>query len=95
MADSITRGAVFQLTGFENKELSREDFKTYFNDYAKVAWVDYDKGDSKAMIRLSEANTAQSTLDKVKADHDGKLEVLDCVVEAKVLEGDEELDHSF
>lgn len=40
MADSITRGAVFQLTGFENKELSREDFKTYFNDYAKVAWVD-------------------------------------------------------
>lgn len=93
MADSITRGAVFQLTGFENKELSREDFKTYFNDYAKVAWVDYDKGDSKAMIRLSEANTAQSTLDKVKADHDGKLEVLDCVVEAKVLEGDEELDH--
>lgn len=47
MADSITRGAVFQLTGFENKELSREDFKTYFNDYAKVAWVDYDKGDSK------------------------------------------------
>lgn len=39
------------------------------------------------MIRLSEANTAQSTLDKVKADHDGKLEVLDCVVEAKVLEG--------
>lgn len=47
MADSITHGAVFQLTGFENKELTREDFKTYFNDYAKVAWVDYDKGDSK------------------------------------------------
>lgn len=47
MADSITRGAVFQLTGFENKELTREDFKTYFNDYAKVAWVDYDKGDNK------------------------------------------------
>lgn len=57
MADSITRGAVFQLTGFENKELSREDFKTYFNDYAKVAWVDYDKGDTKVYkITLCKVN---------------------------------------
>lgn len=47
MVDFIIRGVVFQLIGFENKELSREDFKIYFNDYVKVAWVDYDKGDSK------------------------------------------------
>ncbi|XP_048776658.1 lupus La protein-like [Ostrea edulis] len=93
LVDSITKGAVLHLTGIVSEELTMEDFRTLFNDYATVAWVDYEKGDSQAWIRFNEANTAKPTLEKVKADHDGKLELFKCVLEGRILEGDEELDH--
>ncbi|XP_061169603.1 lupus La protein homolog [Saccostrea echinata] len=93
LAGSITPGAVLHLTGITGEELTREDFKTYFNDYTPVAWVDFEKGDNQAWVRFTEANTAKSTLEKAMADHDGKLEISNLVLEGRILEGDEEMDH--
>jgi hypothetical protein len=45
--DSITNGAVLHLTGISNEELTRDEVRTFFSDYAAVAWVDFEKGDSQ------------------------------------------------
>ncbi|XP_062603096.1 lupus La protein homolog, partial [Saccostrea cucullata] len=93
LAGSITPGAVLHLTGITGEELTREDIKTYFTDYTPVAWVDFEKGDNQAWVRFTEANTAKTTLEKAMADHDGKLEISNLVLEGRILEGDEEMDH--
>lgn len=93
MQDNITHGAVIHLTGITKEDTTLEGLKTYFSDYGTVAWVDFEKGDNQAWVRFGEADTAKAALDKIKANHEGKLEVQGCVLEGRVLEGDEELDH--
>ncbi|XP_076445112.1 lupus La protein-like [Babylonia areolata] len=90
--DQMTKGAVMFVKGLP-KDTSVEDIKTFFNDFAQVAWVEFASGDEKALLRFNEAE-AQAALDKAKAaGDDGKVIMKDCELELRVLEGEEEKEY--
>ncbi|KAK3083178.1 hypothetical protein FSP39_015812 [Pinctada imbricata] len=91
--DTLTPGAILHLTGITSEEVTMDDFKNYFSDYASVKWVDFNKGDNQAWLRFEEANKASEAHKAALEAHDNKLEIGGCVVEGRVLEGEEEIDH--
>jgi hypothetical protein len=69
---------------------TRELIKEKFNPFTKTPWIDFNKGDAEAWVRLNEANTAKDVLEKVLAAGKGKLMIGDKEVTSRVVEGDEE-----
>jgi len=70
---------------------TRELIKAKFSPFTKLPWIDYNKGETQAWVRLNEAFTAKDVLDKVLAAYGGKLEINSTEVEPRVVEGEEEL----
>ena len=64
--------------------------KELFDDYAKIAWVYYNRGEPEAVLRFSEENEAKSSLEKALEANKGQLEVNGAKLECKVLEEEEE-----
>ncbi|UJR13382.1 hypothetical protein I4U23_000398 [Adineta vaga] len=82
-------GAVIHLAGMA-ADATRELIKEKFLPFTKLPWVDFNRGDPEAWIRLNEANTAKDVLDKVLAAGNGKLVISDKEVNSRVIEGEEE-----
>lgn len=84
-------GAILHLKGC-NEETTRENLKELFDNYAKVAFIDFNKGMAEAYVRFKEANKAKEALDKAIAsqNNEGQLHVKSAKLEPRVLEGDEE-----
>lgn len=86
----LPKGAVLHLTGISG-EITREIIKAAVEELgADVAFIDFQKGDESAHVRLSTENTAKPLLDKLT---DGKLKLEGLEVPVKVLEGDEETEY--
>jgi len=82
-------GAILHMKGF-NEQATREKLKELFDNFAKIRWVEYNKGDPEAHVRFLEANTAKDALEKALAAAGGKLSLAGADLEARVLEGEEE-----
>lgn len=82
-------GAVIHLVGM-TADTTRELIKEKFLPFSKLPWIDFNKGDAEAWVRLNEANTAKDVLEKVLATGNGKLTIQDKEITARVIEGDEE-----
>ncbi|UJR33981.1 hypothetical protein I4U23_021397 [Adineta vaga] len=82
-------GALIHLAGMA-ATATREFIKEKFNPFTKTPWIDFNKGDAEAWVRLNEANTAKDVLEKVLAAGEGKLVIADKEVISRVVEGDEE-----
>ncbi|XP_070186637.1 lupus La protein-like [Littorina saxatilis] len=89
--EQMTKGSVLFLKGL-TKETTMEDVRAFFGEFGNVAWVEYSKGDEKALLRFSEAD-AQASLDKAKATADGKVIINGAELESRVLEGEEEKEY--
>jgi len=69
---------------------TRELIKEKFNPFTKMPWIDFNKGDAEAWVRLNEANTATDVLEKVLAAGNGQLVIGGKEVTSRVVEGEEE-----
>jgi len=83
-------GAVIHLAGMP-ANATRELIKEKFNPFTKMPWIDFNKGDAEAWVRLNEANTAKDVLEKVLAAGNGKLMIGDKEVTSRIVEGEEEI----
>jgi len=82
-------GALIHLAGMA-ANATRELIKEKFNPFTKMPWIDFNKGDTEAWVRLNEENTAKDVLEKVLADGNGKLVIGDNEVTSRIVEGEEE-----
>lgn len=82
-------GSVLHLKGLP-AEGTRENLKELFDNYAKVKWVDYSKGEPEAYLRFVEADKAASALESLKAASEGKVVLMGAELEVRVVEGEEE-----
>ena len=71
-------------------DATRELIKAKFHPFTEMPWIDFNKGDTEAWVRLNEANTAKIVLEKVLAADDGKLIIGDREVNCRIVEGEEE-----
>ncbi|CAF4549908.1 unnamed protein product, partial [Rotaria magnacalcarata] len=55
-------------------------------------WIDFNKGDAEAWVRLNEADTAKTVLEKVLAAGQGKLVIDGKEVISRLVEGEEEVE---
>ncbi|KAK7506349.1 hypothetical protein BaRGS_00002461, partial [Batillaria attramentaria] len=91
LEDQITKGSILFIKGL-SEDTSREDIKSFFGDFGNVAWVEFNKGDEKALLRIHDGQ-AKAVMDKSKEAGDGKIILNNTELEARVLEGEEELDY--
>lgn len=83
-------GSVLHLKGLPS-EGTRENLKELFDNYAKVKWVDYNKGEPEAYLRFVEADKAKGALESAQAaGNEGKIVLMGAELEVRVLEGEEE-----
>jgi lupus La protein len=82
-------GSVLHLKGLP-AEGTRENLKELFDNYAKVKWVDYSKGEPEAFLRFVEADKAAPALEQLKAASEGKVVLMGAELEVRVVEGEEE-----
>ena len=82
-------GAILHLKNI-NSEGTRENLKELFDDYAKVRFIDYSKGQSEAYVRFSQENDAKEALAKALEANNGEITLKGAKLEHRVLEGDEE-----
>ncbi|CAF2634829.1 unnamed protein product [Rotaria sp. Silwood2] len=82
-------GALIHLIGMA-ADTTRELIKAKFNPFTKMPWIDFNKGDAEAWVRLNEANTAKDVLEKVLAIGDGKLIIENNEITCRIVEGEEE-----
>ena len=73
-----------------NEKGTRENIKEVFDNFAKIKWVDYSKGEPEAYLRFTEANVAGDALAKALEARGGEIKIGDVKVDVRVLEGDEE-----
>lgn len=86
----LPKGAVLYLTAISG-DVTREIIKAAIEELgADVAFIDFQKGDESAHVRLSTENTAQPLFEKLT---DGKLKLEGLEVPVKVLEGEEETEY--
>jgi len=82
-------GALIHLAGMPANG-TRELIKAKFTPFTKMPWIDFNKGDAEAWVRLNEANTAKDVLEKVLAAGNGKLVIGNTEVTTRIVEGEEE-----
>ena len=86
-------GAILHLKGLSS-EGTRENIKELFDNYAKVKFVDYNKGNPEAFVRFAEENNAVDALAKaLEASGTNTIVLKEAPLECRVLEGDEENDY--
>lgn len=77
-------GAILHVKNIPG-DSSRESLKELFDNYGKVKYSDFSKGQDEAFIRFSEENKAKEILETIK-----DLKIKENVLELRVLEGEEE-----
>ncbi|CAF1066460.1 unnamed protein product [Rotaria sordida] len=82
-------GALIHLAGIPT-DTTRELIKAKFNPFTKMPWIDFNKGDIEAWVRLNEANTAKYVLEKVLEVENGKLIIENNEIICRIVEGEEE-----
>lgn len=83
----LPKGSILQLEVI-GADVTRETIKAAIEALeGEVAFVDFQKGDESAHVRLSNENTAKTVFDKLE---NGKLKLEDSEATVRVLEGDEE-----
>lgn len=82
--------AVFHFSGL-NPETTVIEVKDFWGEFGDVGFADFEKGDTEGYIRMKEANTAASTIEKAKEKGEGKIVIKDSEIETRVVEGEEEL----
>lgn len=82
-------GSVLHLKNLP-AEGTRENLKEVFDNYAKVKWVDYSKGEPEAFLRFVEADKAKTALESVREANEGKVMLQGAELTVRVLEGEEE-----
>jgi len=85
-------GAVLHLKGF-NDEATRENIKAFFDEFAKVKYVDFSKGQLEGYVRFAEKDQAKVAFEKTLEKLNGELTFKNAKLEGRVLEGDEELQY--
>jgi len=89
----MTTGAILFVSGL-GSSTTREAIKSEFVQYGlTVSWVDFNTGDTKGRLRFDTQDGAKTALEKIKDANEGKVVLLAKEVDAKVLVGEEELDH--
>ncbi len=83
---------MLHLKGF-NEEATRENIKAFFDEFAKVKYVDFSKGQSEGYVRFAEKDHAKVALEKALAKLNNELTIKNAKLESRVLEGDEELQY--
>ncbi|CAF0921241.1 unnamed protein product [Rotaria sordida] len=82
-------GALIHLAGIPT-DTTRELIKAKFNPFTKMPWIDFNKGDIEAWVRLNEANTAKYVLEKVLEAENGRLIIENNEIICRIVEGEEE-----
>ncbi|CAF3760262.1 unnamed protein product [Rotaria sordida] len=82
-------GALIHLAGI-HADTTRELIKEKFNPFTKMPWIDFNKGDIEAWVRLNEANTAKYVLEKVLEAENGRLIIENNEIICRIVEGEEE-----
>jgi len=82
-------GALIHLAGMA-ADATRELIKEKFNPFTKMPWIDFNKGDAEAWVRLNVAGTAKDVWNKVLEAGKGKLVIGSKEVTGRVVEGEEE-----
>lgn len=87
-------GAVLHLKGF-NGEATREAIKEVFDSHGQIKWVDFSKGQVEGYVRFAEAGQAALALAKAKEAkaENGELMVKGAKIEARVIDGEEEMEY--
>ncbi|RNA27128.1 lupus La [Brachionus plicatilis] len=80
-------GAILHVKNLP-EDATRESLKEVFDNFGKVKYSDYNKGQIEGYVRFSEENKAKEVLEK--AD---EIKMKDRVLELRVLEGEEELNY--
>jgi hypothetical protein len=80
------------LKGF-NDEATRENIKAFFDEFAKVKYVDFSKGQLEGYVRFAEKDQAKVAFEKTLEKLNGELTFKNAKLEGRVLEGDEELQY--
>lgn len=75
----------------QNINITREEIKEKCKDIGgEISYIDFNKGETKGVIRFGEENSAVEFFKKITA---GELEVGDIKLKVRVLEGEEEEEH--
>lgn len=90
-APDIVLGCILRVKGLGDKT-SWENLKEAFAPYAKVAFVDYSRGQPEAVLRFAEEGSAQAVLAKLGAQEEA-LKINGNQVTAEAVEGDEEVEY--
>lgn len=86
--DTLPKGAILHLKGINGETTLENIRETLLNEGLDVAFVTFTKGDEEAWVRLLGENSAKEYVEKLK---DGKLTVCGTELDARSLEGDEEV----
>uniref|UniRef100_L7M4W4 Putative receptor-mediated endocytosis n=1 Tax=Rhipicephalus pulchellus TaxID=72859 RepID=L7M4W4_RHIPC len=87
----IVLGCILRVKGLGDKT-TWENLKEAFAPYAKVAFVDYTRGQPEAVLRFAEEGSAQAVLAKLGAQEEA-LKINGDEVTAEAVEGDEEVEY--
>ncbi|XP_075539604.1 la protein homolog [Dermacentor variabilis] len=90
-APDIVLGCLLRIKGL-GAETTWESLRQAIEPFAKVAFVDYPRGQSEAVLRFVEEGSAQAVLAKLDAQGEG-LNIDGYNVTADALEGDEEVEY--
>ncbi|KAL4216975.1 hypothetical protein ACF0H5_023432 [Mactra antiquata] len=85
--NEMVKGALLHFANIADG-VSREDIRNKLERYGPIAWVDFCKGETEAVIRYEQENKAADVLEKALADNDNVIKFNNEPAEGKVLEGD-------
>ena len=89
LREQKVNGAVMHIKGLSG-DASRESIKELFDSFAKIRWIDFEKGQTEAHVRFSEENKAKEALELALKAGDGELKLKEIKLEARVIDGEEE-----
>ncbi|KAL3190918.1 hypothetical protein MRX96_019161 [Rhipicephalus microplus] len=88
-APDIVLGCILRVKGL-GEQTTWENLKEAFAPYAKVAFVDYTRGQPEAMLRFADEGSAQAVLAKLGAQEE-PLNINNNEVTVEAVEGDDEV----
>ncbi|XP_053386456.1 lupus La protein-like [Mercenaria mercenaria] len=89
--NEMPKGALLLMTGMNQEETRREDIKNVLQDYGPIAWIDFNRGDPECVVRYDKENMAKEVLEKVMEANNNEIIIHENKLEARVLEGEEEV----
>ena len=59
LVERMTKGAVLRLTGLPSDGVAREDIQASLEVFAKVKWIDFEKGQTEVSNQQRQKNKAE------------------------------------